>query len=231
MARLPRLFAPGVPSHIIVRGNNRQAVFLGEGDKIYFHRCLAEQSAASDVRVHAYVLMTNHVHLLGTGARPDSVPSLVQRLGRRYVGYFNYLHGRTGTLWEGRYKSTLVEAERYFLTCQRYIELNPVRAGMVDHPGAYAWSSYRHAALGVPDDLVSLHGVYEDLGGDPVSRRKAYLELFENDIDEETLRKIRDSVQAGWVLGSDAFCESLKSRGARRPSRLPLGRPRQMELT
>jgi len=155
----------------------------------------------------------------------------MQRLGRRYVGYFNYLHGRTGTLWEGRYKSTLVEAERYFLACQRYIELNPVRAGMHDHPGAYRWSSYHHAARGAPDDLVSLHEVFQNLGRDPAERRKAYLELFENDIDEETLRKIRDSVQAGWALGSDAFCEKVKNQGGRRPSRLPRGRHRQLELT
>jgi putative transposase len=216
---------------LIVRGNNRQAIFFSEGDRVYFHRCLAELARSTEVSVHAYVLMTNHVHLLATGARAESIPGLIQRLGRRYVAYFNYLHARTGTLWEGRYKSTLVEAERYFLTCQRYIELNPVRAGMEDHPGAHAWSSYRHAALGVPDDAVSLHWLYDSLGNDLASRRQAYQELFENDIDEETLRRIRDSVQNGWALGSEAFCEGLQAKGGRRSTRLPLGRPRQLELT
>src|SRR4051812_18507564 len=134
MPRLPRFFAEGVPSHVILRGNNRQAVFLTEGDRIFFHRCLAELAQESSVAVHAYVFMTNHVHLLATGALRASISKLMQRLGTRYVGYFNYLHDRTGSLWEGRYKASLVEAERYFLTCQRYIELNPVRAGMVTHP-------------------------------------------------------------------------------------------------
>jgi len=123
--------------HVIVRGNDRQDTFRTEGDRLFFHRCLSDLSREAGVNVHAYVLMTNHVHLLVTGRNAAAVPDLVQRLGRRYVGYFNYLHKRTGTLWEGRYKATLVEADRYFLVCQRYIELNPVRAGIAGNPESF----------------------------------------------------------------------------------------------
>ncbi len=124
-------------------------------------------------------------------------------------------------------RDTTVEAERYFFTCQRYIELNPVRAGMVEHPGQYAWSSFRHAAEGVADDVVTLHGLFEGLGGDVESRRRAYFELFENDLDEGTVRNIRDAVQHGWALGSLAFRERLWTQWGRRAERLPMGRPRQ----
>lgn len=225
MARQVRLFVEGVPSHVIIRGANRQDVFLAEGDRIFFHRSLAELAPLAGVAIHAYVLMTNHVHLLGTGALRESIPRLMHRLGTRYVGYFNYQRGRTGPLWEGRYKESLVESERYLLTCQRYIELNPVRAGMVSHPALHAWSSYRFHAEGRADDLVTPHSLVERLGREGESRRRAYQELFHSDIDEPTLRMIRDSVQHGWVLGSDAFAKDMTLRGGRRATRAPLGRP------
>jgi putative transposase len=232
MARSPRFFVEGVPSHVILRGNNRQAVFLTEGDRVFFHRCLAQLATESAVAVHAYVLMTNHVHLLATGALPASIPSLMQRLGTRYVGYFNYLHDRTGSLWQGRYKASLVEAERYFLTCQRYIELNPVRAGMVAHPGQHAWSSYRSHAEGVADAVVTPHELVERLGGDPARRSTAYRALFETDIDLETLTAIRDAVQHGLPLGSERFVASLEARGGRGLAKQLLGRPRRnLEFT
>ena len=227
MARLPRLFADSVPNHLIVRGNNRQDIFRTDGDRVYFHRCLVELSRQSEVRVHAYVLMSNHVHMLATGTAAGSIPLMIQRLGRRYVGYFNYLHGRTGTLWEGRYKSTLVEAERYFLTCQRYIESNPVRAGMVTRARDFRWSSHGHHALGLPDSLVAPHDIYERLGNSPAFRMDAYRTLFETEIDEATLHRIRESLQKGWVLGTPSFCERLRAQGIRRPTPLPLGRPKR----
>jgi putative transposase len=156
----------------------------------------------------------------------------MQRLGTRYVGYFNYLHDRTGSLWEGRYKAALVETERYFLTCQRYIELNPVRAGMVEHPAQHGWSSYRNHAEGAGDDVVTAHELVERLGREPPERRAAYRALFETDIDAGTLNRIRDSIQHGWVLGSDAFVASLTARSGRRPMKLPQGRPRRnLEFT
>lgn len=225
MPRLKRLFAPGTPQHLILRGVDRQDIFLTEGDRIHFHRCLANLAPEASVTVHAYVLMTNHVHLLATGALRHSIPRLMHRLGTRYAGYFNYLHDRTGGLWEGRYKSTLVEAERYFLTCQRYIELNPVRARMVAHPAQYRWSSYGSNAEGRPDDLVTPHELFARLGSSAEDREGAYRELFETDIDSETLARIRDCTQHGWALGSEEFVKALDGRGSRRASRLPLGRP------
>ncbi|APV52041.1 hypothetical protein BWI17_21640 [Betaproteobacteria bacterium GR16-43] len=230
MARLPRIFLPHEPVHVIIRGNDRQAVFRSDGDLIYFHRCLAELNVRHRVAVHAYVLMTNHVHLLATGARAQSLPRLVQALGRRYVGYFNYLHHRTGTLWEGRYKASPVQTERYFLTCQRYIELNPVRAGMVSHPGQYRWSSYAHHAHGKTDSLVTSHELYESLAADCPRREAEYRDLFQHDIDEHTLRRIRDAVNHGWVLGDAAYLSRVSLESGRRPARLPVGRKKR-ELT
>jgi putative transposase len=232
MARLPRYFVEGVPMHVIVRGNDRQDTFRTEGDRLFFHRCLSDLSRETGVDVHAYVMMTNHVHLLATGRDSAAVPDLVQRLGRRYVGYFNYLHERTGTLWEGRYKATLVEAERYFLTCQRYIELNPVRAGIVGSPANFPWSSHRRLAWGRSDDVVTPHALYEDLGHDEGSRQLAYRALFEVDLDAETLERIRSTAQKGWVLGDPDFQARVEGRGNRRAAPRPRGRPRKIpELT
>jgi putative transposase len=230
MARLRRIFIPQVPVHVIIRGNDRQSTFRGEGDLIYFHRCLAEMSVRHEVAVHAYVLMTNHVHLLVTGARSSALPRMVQALGRRYVGYFNYLHKRTGTLWEGRYKASLVQTERYMLTCQRYIELNPVRAGMVSHPGEYRWSSYAHHAQGRPDSVLTRHELVDALATEESRREEAYRGLFENDIDEYTLSKIRDAVNHGWVLSDAGYLARASLEGGRRAAREPVGR-RKRELT
>ena len=174
--------------------------------------------------------MTNHVHLLATAARPTSLPATMQALGRRYVGYFNDLHQRTGTLWEGRYKSTLIETERYFFTCQRYIELNPVRAGIVTSPDQHPWSSYRHYAWQRPDDLVTRHALHLELGRSEEERRVGYIALFDEQIDAGTLRRIRNSVQKGWALGGRAFCADLEAQGARRPAPLPTGRKPKGEL-
>lgn len=229
MARLPRIFVPGIPTHVIVRGNNRQDVFLSDSDRIQFHRCLVEQSHERGLAIHAYVLMSNHVHLLATGDDPSSLPKTIQSLGRRYVGHFNYVHKRSGTLWEGRYKSSLVETERYFLACQRYIELNPVRARMVGHPSEHPWSSYRRLAWGLADDLVSPHSLYEDLGHCADTRMAGYQELFNTEIDPITLSRIRDTIQHGWVLGSTAFCRKVEALAGRRPTRIPLGRPRKVK--
>lgn len=232
MARLPRHFVEGIPLHVIIRGNDRQDTFRGEGDRLFFHRCLTELSRERGVAIHAYVLMTNHVHLLATGRDSKAVPDLVQRLGRRYVGYFNYLHKRTGTLWEGRYKATLVQAERYFLACQRYIELNPVRASMVGNPAEFAWSSHRRLAWGHPDDLVTPHALYQDLGPDESARQTAYRTLFEVDLDSETLDRIRSTAQKGWALGDPEFQTRVERRGNRRAAARPRGRPRKIpELT
>jgi putative transposase len=150
MARLSRFVLPGQPQHIIQRGNNRQNVFFAEDDYRFYLEKLADACRKYDCRLHSYVLMTNHVHLLITPMTETGIGKVMQSLGRSYVQYVNFRHRRTGTLWEGRYRATLLDSERYLLTCHRYIELNPVRAGMVADPAAYPWSSYRHNALGEP---------------------------------------------------------------------------------
>src|SRR5688572_25335981 len=187
MARLPRPFIPGLPCHVRIRGNNRQAIFRSEGDRVFLHRCLIESTRRNGVDVHAYVFMTNHVHLLATSALPGAMGRAIQSLGRRYVSYFNYLYGRTGTLWEGRFKSNPVKADRYFLACMRYIEMNPVRAGIVNTPGNFVWSSHGFHANGKPDDLVTPHEVYLGLGKSEASRRSAYLHLFDSAEDPDDL--------------------------------------------
>lgn len=227
MARHPRLFLESTPAHIVVRGNDRQAIFRSDGDRIYFHKNLSDLAVRHGLAVHAYVLMTNHVHILATPERSTSVPATLQSLGRRYVRYFNDLHNRTGTLWEGRYKAALVETERYYFTCQRYIELNPVRAGMVGDPSQHAWSSYRHHAWGRGDDLVTRHALHLNLGNDEEERRHAYLAMFEEDIGAGTLQRIRNSIQKGWPLGGKAFCDEVEARSGLRATPLSAGRKRK----
>ena len=202
MPRAPRLELPGVPLHVVQRGNNRAACFFGEVDRRFYLQCLAKSAARTDCAIHAYVLMTNHVHLLVTPGAPGSVAALLQDIGRRYVRVINTIHGRTGTLWEGRFKSSLVDSERYLLTCHRYIELNPVRAGIAAHPSAYPWSSHAHYAAGRRDDLITEHAAFLALGATPAERRAAFRELFLEELDGKTLAQIREAVNAGCPLGS-----------------------------
>ena len=167
MARLPRYFVPGQPRHIILRGNNRQAIFAAEQDYLFFRDCLVEAARRFGLGVHAYVWMTHHVHLLATPNDVASLPKTLQSAGRRYVQYFNVTYGRSGTLWEGRYRATVIDSEPYLLTRMRYVEENPVRAGMVVNPGAYRWSSYPANALGKRGfdyDWLLAHPLYEALG-------------------------------------------------------------------
>lgn len=181
MARLPRYVIPGQPQHIIQRGNNRQTIFAAEADYQFFRNALAEAAAKCGLAIHAYVWMTNHVHLLATPALEDSISKTFQSVGRRYVQYFNYTYKRSGTLWEGRYRATVVDSERYLLTLMRYIELNPLRAGMVVAPQDYPWSSYGRNALaeGGPNaDWLTPHEEYMRLGLDDLARQEAYRALF-----------------------------------------------------
>ncbi len=178
MARLPRLNLPGIPQHVVQRGNNRQVCFFAEQDYTVYLSKLKEYSQKYKVAVHSYILMTNHVHLLLTPEEGDSVSRLIQSLGRYYVRYVNQTYGRSGTLWEGRYKSTLVDSDNYFLTVSRYIELNPVRANMVEHPVEYPWSSYQRNALGKPIELLAPHDCYQSLGKDDKKRQEIYKSLF-----------------------------------------------------
>ena len=219
MARLPRFFVPGAASHVIVRGNDRQDVFTGDGDRLAFLGFLREAAQEHGVAIHAYVLMSNHVHLLATGSEPGSIGRAIQSVGRNYVPRFNRLHERTGTLWEGRHRAAIVESRRYALYCQRYIELNPFRAGLVATPGEYLWSSHLHFAWGKPDDLVTPHEAYESLGQGEQDRWIAYRRLFDSEVPLEVLSEIREAARSGWVVGSPEFCEHVERLTGRRARR------------
>lgn len=217
MGRLPRIYLPGYPLHIIQRGNNRHSLFHDAAD---YRRCFGMLRAASarfDIRVHAYVLMTNHFHLLATPSNVGNLGRMMQSMGIRYVQYYNAKYSRTGTLWEGRFKSTLVDSESYFLTCSRYIELNPVRAGLVRNPVDYSWSSYRFNAMGIPDALSEKHEIYAQLGTTPSECESAYRAMFCTEISQADLAAIRLCTQRSWVLGHQALCEAVLAQTGRRP--------------
>ena len=183
MPRRPRITLPGVPLHLIQRGNNRQACFLADDDYRAYLNWLEEYARKSHCLIHAYVMMRNHVYLLMTPANADSASGLMKRLGQRYVQYINRTYRRSGTLWEGRFRSCLVGEEDYLLGCYRYIELNPIRARMVDHPAEYPWSSYRTNGQGKPSKLLTPHPLYVALGGNEKARQAAYRELFRYELD------------------------------------------------
>jgi putative transposase len=224
MARLPRIVVPGLPLHIVQRGNARRSMFHNVADFLFFQECLGYAARRHSVAIHAYVFMTNHLHLLATPADHAGAGAMMQAIGRVYVPYFNGTYGRCGGLWEGRYRSTVVEDDRYFLTCMRYIELNPVRAGMVARPFEYVWSSFRANACGLADSLVTPHTAYTDLGATGPARASAYRALFDREIPARDLEFIRDSTQHGWALGGAAFRQRLTAHG-RRAERAPMGRP------
>ncbi len=211
MARLPRLALPSIPQHVIQRGNNRQACFYADDDYRFYLDCLGEAARRYRVSVHAYVLMTNHVHLLLTPASVTAVSRVMQTLGRRYVRYINHTYRRSGTLWESRYHASLVQADHYLLTCYRYIELNPVRAGMTDDPAGYRWSSYPCNALGQPDKVIEPHEYYLGLGAEPSERQTVYRELFQAHIDPELLQVVRQATQTNRVLGAEHFQKQIEA--------------------
>lgn len=227
--RPKRVNIVGIPQHIVQRGNNRQACFRDNADyRLYLH-LLAVACSRHSCDVHAYVLMTNHVHLLLTPHQPTGASLVFRDLGRDYVRQFNKRHGRTGTLWEGRFKSSLVDSDHYLLACHRYIELNPVRAKMVDSPADYPWSSFRTNALGEHDDLVVAHRFWSLLGSDDSVRRRAYLRLFEQAVDSDTIRVIRDGLRKGIPTGSETFRRKLETSVKRKIGNRKRGRPRKIK--
>ncbi len=229
MPRLPRYFVKDQPLHVIQRGNNRERIFSAEDDYRFYLQCLEEAAGRYRLSIHAYVLMTNHVHLLASPASEVSLPKTLQSVGRRYVQYFNSTYQRTGTLWEGRYRATLLDSERYLLTCMRYIELNPVRARLVRHPREYPWSSYRAHAHGAADPLVQDHELYLRLGRSRRARHLAYRELFREHITEVELDAIRHATNKAWALGDDRFKRKVARLAGRRAAPLPKGRPRKTQ--
>ncbi|MFH0341820.1 MAG: transposase [Chromatiales bacterium] len=231
MPRKPRMYLAGLPCHVVQRGNNRCATFFDDADYRHYLDCLKEATARYRVSLHAYVLMTNHVHLLMTPSDGLGVSGVMQSLGRRYVQYINHQFRRTGTLWEGRHRASLVHAQHYLLICYRYIELNPVRAGMVSHPGEYRWSSYRWHAYGEPDRVVCDHELYDALGKDDASRQRHYRELFAAALDPADVHAIRQASSFSMPLGSQRFREQVEEATGRRIGYAARGRPRGKQPT
>lgn len=225
MARRERPRVAGLPVHIIQRGNNRQACFYAEADYQFFLQHLSELARRFRCEVHAYVLMTNHVHLLLTPSLVRGPSLLMKLLGQRYVQYINRTYRRSGTLWDGRFRSSLIQDSRYVLACYRYIEMNPVRANMVEHPAEYPWSSYTANAEGKQVPWLTPHGEYLALGAEDEARRVAYRRLFESELDQRLLREIRVSTHGGYAIGDDRFPREIESALELRATPRGPGRP------
>ena len=226
MARLPRISPVGIPIHLIQRGHNRQACFTSLKDHAAYVAWLEEYVQKYDVELHAWVLMTNHVHLLCTPRHKGGVSRMMQSLGRRYVHYFNNEHSRTGTLWEGRFKSCLIQEEHYLLEVYRYIELNPVRAGVVYDPGDYRWSSYHSNGLGKESGLCTPHQEYLALGSDPLERQNNYCKFLSDRVSGNFLNDIRINTHKGMAVGEERFKQKLEALTGRRMTSKKRGRPK-----
>ena len=227
MPRRARIAVAGIPWHIIQRGNNRTACFYAKTDYDYFLNTLAEQSLKWRCEVHAYVLMTNHFHLLLTPYLRDSAANMMKHLGQRYVQYINRTYRRSGTLWEGRFRSCLAQDQAYVLICQRYIELNPVRANMVSDPSDYPWSSYQSNAFGVSNPLITPHLDYLALGASGGDRQRHYRHLFDAHLDEQAIADIRSATNGNYVLGNRRFQDEIEKMLGRRVTQGKPGRPRR----
>ena len=227
MPRRPRIHVADIPLHIVQRGHNRDACFFAEDDYHAYRHWLGVALRATGCQLHAYVLMTNHVHLLLTPSQPEAISRLVISLGRRYVPHINRTYRRTGTLWDSRYKSSLVQADAYLLLCQRYIELNPVRAAMVDDPAHYRWSSYRANGLGQADPLLTPHWLYAGLGQTEADRLAAYRALFRPELDTDGIDDIRLALNQGQPLGNSRFIDSIELVTGQRRAVKPRGRPKK----
>ena len=226
MPRRPRIQLNGVPLHIVLRGRNHEPCFFSADDYTSYLRWLGEALSDNECALHAYALMTNHVHLLLTPKKAEAVPKLLMSLGRRYVQYVNRTHQRTGSLWDSRYKSSVIQASTYLLTCQRYIEDNPVRAAMVDDPAHYRWTSYRRNALGATDSRITPHAQYQALGLSDKSRQTAYRALCRTPLEDAAIDDIRLALNQNQPLGNARFYARIeKATGVRREAR-PRGRPR-----
>ncbi len=229
MARLPRFVMPGYPQHVIQRGNNHQQIFFEEHDYWFIREKLGAAAEKFQCEIHAYVLMPNHFHLLLTPHLENGVGKLMQYVGRYYVQYFNNRYDRRGTLWEGRYRATLLEPKRYLLAVAHYIEANPVRAGLVSEPSDYAWSSYGRNARGIEDALIHPHREYERLGRGAKARREGYARDAVTPAPDALLKQIRDSTNKAWVLGSLDFCQKIEGALNRRALPRPRGGDRRSD--
>ncbi|MDB5742292.1 MAG: hypothetical protein JWR68_607 [Polaromonas sp.] len=225
MARLPRLTVPGYPHHVIQRGNNRQIIFSSAADYQRLLALLDENAQKYAVALHAYVLMGNHFHLLATPSTVQGLPQMMQAIGRGYVRYFNDSQGRSGTLWEGRYRSTLIDSDHYLLDCMAYFDLNPVRAGLVKEAREYPWSSHRHYVGLQTDKLITPHPLFWALGNTPFAREAAYTEKILRGITSDQKEALTQSALNGWALGDEKFVANLQKRTTRRVQKNHPGRP------
>ncbi len=212
MPRKLRIHLPDVPQHVIQRGVDRMPTFFADDDCLFYLALLQEYTAKHHIQLHAYCLMTNHVHLLLSSPNATAVGKLMQDIGRRYVQYINKTYKRCGTLWQGRYKASFVQTQGYLLTCMRYIELNPIRANMVQDPAEYRFSSYGCNALGKANPLITPHTEYLQLGNTPTTQQQHYRDLFMHEIDEPALNLIRTATQQGVVVGDSHFSELISQR-------------------
>ena len=229
MARRPRFNLVGVPQHVIQRGNNREPCFYEDEDYRFYLDCVEEFSKKYDCLIHAYVLMTNHVHMLVTPQQEFAVSQMMQSVGVKYVRYINSTYKRTGTLWEARYKASLIDTKNYLLVCMCYIELNPVRAGMTEVPGEYRWSSYRANAYGDDSSCLTQHPVYVALSKNKERRLFTYRELFLGKLAYDQLHEIRDALNQELVLGDSYFKEKIEIMTNRRVVPGKPGRPKVEE--
>ena len=225
MARQPRLALPGYPHHVIQRGNNRQPIVLDETDRRMLYSLWLEESQRHKVAVNAYVLLDNHFHMLLTPPSDEAMSLMMQSVGRTYVRYFNKRHNRSGTLWEGRYKSSLIDSEAYLLTCMAYIDLNPVRAGLAESAEDFSWSSYKHLAGQSIDKLVTPHALYWGLGNTPFAREAAYAEFVAGGLSAATQKALTESALKGRVVGRPDFLTSLEKSTQRQILPQKAGRP------
>ena len=224
MPRRARIRMANIPLHVVQRGNNRSPCFLSTGDRAVYLNHLGELAELFECAIHAYVLMTNHVHLLVTPTRADGVSLMMKHLGQRYVQYVNRIHSRTGSLWEGRYRSSFIDSDRYLFCCYRYIELNPVRAGLVRHPRDYPWSSHQTNAEGCHSNIIRPHPQFLLLGNDDRQRREAYRSLFATEMQPAEINEIRKLTNGGFAIGSEAFLRRVELETGRRAAPAPRGR-------
>lgn len=225
MPRRPRLFLPDCPVHVVQRGNNRGQVFFGPDDAKMYLEWLQEAAAEHGIAIHAYVLMANHIHLLVSPETTHALPRAMRHVNWRYSRYANNTQCRTGSLWEGRYRASLIEADEYLFACSRYIELNPVRAGLAKTPGAYRWSSYKANAEGKAEALVTPHQLYTNLAPTAAGRAQAYRSLFEGGLSAGALEAIRDAINGGWPMGDNNFKALVNRHAGRSIIQRKRGRP------
>lgn len=226
MARLPRYTIKNQPQHIIQRGLDGMDIFLQDDDYPHYYEWLQQAAEQNKLKIHAYILMPDHVHLLASPGNENSISRTLQSLGRNYVQYFNHNYDHTGTLWEGRYRATILDSKEYLLLCSQFIETNGVRNQMVKHPREYDWSSYGYNAHGIEDPLITEHKIYTSLGKTPKERQKAYRALFKKRLSAEQEKLIYESTIKGWALGDSKFLARIEKAGNRRARQLPRGRPK-----